>query len=316
MDNIESRNAVLAHVASLYFDQNKTQQEISDSTGIARTMVSRMINEARERGIVEIKVHYPWTWKKMGVELAKTFGLKSAHVMVMGEYTHNDLLVGLGELFAEYFNSVLHDDMVIGISWGSAIQHMINALKPRKMKNVEIVQLIGATGLESNLSDGPLLAQLLTNRLSATCRYLHAPLVVENKMIRDSLLQERSIKETLSRAGEADIALVGVGSIHPDLYSLKIAGYVTEEERQKLADAGVVGDFCGHHYSINGDWLDIEINERVIGIDLPTLSKIGSIIAVAGDVRKGDAILGALRGKFIDVLVTDAETAQYLMDHA
>jgi DNA-binding transcriptional regulator LsrR (DeoR family) len=279
-------------------------------------MISRMIAEARERNIVEINVHYPWTWRQMEENLVRTFGLKSAKVMVMENESHNELLVGLGILVAEYFNEILRDNMVIGISWGSAMQHMINALKPRKMKDAVVIQLIGATGLENNLTDGPLLAQLLTDRLSATCHHLHTPLVVENKMVRDALLQERSIKETLNRAGEADIALVGIGSIDPDLYSLKIAGYITEEERQKMADAGVAGDICGQHYSVKGERLDIEINDRVVGIDLPTLSKIDTVIAAAGDVRKGDAILGALRGKFIDVLVTDSITAKYLIDHA
>jgi DNA-binding transcriptional regulator LsrR (DeoR family) len=206
--------------------------------------------------------------------------------------------------------------MVIGISWGSALQHMINALKPREMKDVVVIQLIGATGMESNPTDGPLLAKLLTDRLNATCLHLHTPLVVENKMVRNALLQERSIKETLNRAGDADIALVGIGSIDSDLYSLKMAGYISEEERQKMADAGVAGDICGNHYSINGELLDIDINNRVVGIDLPTLSKIDTVIAVAGDVRKGDAILGALRGKFIDVLVTDSLTAEYLINHS
>ncbi|GAP21650.1 sugar-binding transcriptional regulator [Leptolinea tardivitalis] len=316
MDNNESRNAILARVASLYFNQNKTQQEISDITGIARSMVSHMIMEARERGVVEIKVHYPWTSKHMEKELSARFGLEAARVMVMDAATHNDLLVGLGEVFAEYFDEILHDNMIIGISWGSAIQHMINALKPRKMSGVEIVQLIGATGLESNLSDGPLLAQLLTNRLNATCQYLHAPLVVDTKSARDSLLEEKSIKDTLNRASQADVALVGIGSIHPDLYSLKIAGYVTEKERQRLQDAGVVGDFCGHHFDINGSIVDIDINDRVISIGMPALRKIHKIVAVAGDVRKGDAILGALRGKFVHVLATDYTTAQYLLDHS
>ncbi|HEX7555532.1 MAG TPA: sugar-binding domain-containing protein, partial [Leptolinea sp.] len=279
MDNNEIRMALLSRVASLYYNLNKTQQEISDSTGIARPMVSRMIAEARERGVVEINVHYPWTWKHLEESIVKIFGLKSARVMVLDTDSHTEMLVGLGLLTAEYFNQILHDNMVIGVSWGSAIQHMINALKPRKMKDVEIIQLIGATGLENNLSDGPLLAQLLTNRLSSTCRYLHAPLVVENKMVRDALLQERSIKETLNRAGEADVALIGVGAIDPDLYSLKMAGYMTEEERQQLAVNGVVGDICGQHYSINGEWLDIDINHRVVGIDLPTLLKIDTVIA-------------------------------------
>ncbi len=308
MDNNEIRMALLARVASLYYDQDKTQQEISEITGIARPMISRMIAEARERNIVEIDVHYPWTWRQMEEELIATFGLKSAKVMVSDNESYTDLLVGLGQLVAEYFNEIVRDNMVIGISWGSALQHMINALKPREMKGMVVIQLIGATGLENNLSDGPLLAQLLTDRLSATCHHLHSPLVVENKMVRDALLQERSIKETLVRAGEADIALVGIGTIDPDLYSLKIAGYITEEERRKMADAGVAGDICGQHYSAKGERLDIEINDRTVGIDLATLSKIDTVIAVAGDIRKGNAILGALRGKYIDVLVTDSNT--------
>lgn len=316
MENLEFRMALLAKVASLYYDQDKTQQEISEITGIARPMISRMIAEARERNIVEINVHYPWTWRQMEEDLISTFGLKSAKVMVTENESYTDILVGLGQLVAEYFNEIVRDNMVIGISWGSALQHMINALKPREMKGMVVIQLIGATGLENNLADGPLLAQKLTNRLNATCLHLHSPLVVENKMVRDALLQERSIKETLTRASDADIALVGIGTIHPDLYSLKIAGYITEEERQKMEEAGVAGDICGQHYSADGKRLDIEINDRTVAIDLETLRKIKTVVAVAGDIRKGDAILGALRGKFVNVLVTDSKTARYLLDHA
>jgi len=316
MDDIESRNALLARVAYLYYTENKTQQEIADGSGIARTMISRLINEARERSIVEINVHFPWTSRKIETALMKTFGLKDARVMVMDDYMYSEVLTGLGMLMAEYVSSILHDNMVIGISWGSALQHMIQALKPRKMHGVEVVQMIGATGLEHNLSDGPLLAQKLTDRLNATGYYLHAPLIVENKTVRDALLKDPGIKSTLIRASQAEIALVGIGSIHPDLYSLKIAGYVTEEQRKQLAAKGVVCDFCGYHYSIDGKLLDIDINDRVVTIDRPSLEKIGTIIAVAGDIRKGDAILGALRGKLVDVLVTDAQTAEYVLDHA
>lgn len=316
MDDTESRNALLARVAYLYYTENKTQQEIADGSGIARTMISRLINEARERSIVEINVHFPWTSRKLETALMKTFGLKDARVMVMDDYMYSEVLTGLGMLMAEYLSSILHDNMVIGISWGSALQHMIQALKPRKMHGVEVVQMIGATGLEHNLSDGPLLAQKLTDRLNATGYYLHAPLIVENKTVRDALLKDPGIKSTLVRASQAEIALVGIGSIHPDLYSLKIAGYVTEEQRKQLAAKGVVCDFCGYHYSIDGKLLDIDINDRVVTIDRPSLEKIGTIIAVAGDIRKGDAILGALRGKLVDVLITDAQTAEYVLDHA
>lgn len=316
MDDPETQNALLARVAFLYFEMKNSQQEIADDTGIPRAMVSRMVDEARERGVVEIIVHFPWRSKTLEMELIKTFGLRSARVMVMDNQSPSEILSGLGRLAANFVSPLLHDDMVIGISWGTVMQRMIQTMPSRKMRGVEIVQLIGATGLESNLSNGPLLAQLLTDRLGATCRYLNAPLVVETREMHDYLLQDATIKETLARAAQAEIALVGIGSIHPDLYSLKLAGYVTEEQRQQMVDAGVVGDFCGHHFSIDGKFLEIDINQRSICIDMETLSRIDSVIAVAGDIRKRDAILGALRGKFFDTLITDAETARYVLDHA
>jgi deoxyribonucleoside regulator len=313
MENTDVRMALLAKIASLYYEKNITQKEISDITGIARPMISRMISEAREQGVVSINVNYPWTSKRLEESLKSTFGLKAAIVMVQENESYDELLHGLGILVANYFNQIIRDEIIIGISWGSALQHMIKALQPHHVTNVEVVQLIGATGSENNLTDGPLLAQLLSTCLNSSCRFLHAPLVVENNMIRDALLQERSIRETINRARDADVALVGIGSIDPDLCSLKRAGYLTEAERQVLVANGVVGDICGQHYSIEGKWLDIDINHRVIGIDLQTLAQIDTVIAVAGDIRKGDAILGALRGKFIDVLATDAKTAEYVL---
>ncbi len=316
MINHDVRMATLSRVASLYYDQKMTQQEISEITGIARPIISKMINEARDKGIVKITVQYPWTSKELEKALMDTFGLKDAMVMVSDAKTYDEMLTGLGTLVAAYFNQILRDNMVIGISWGSALQHMIKALQPRNVSNVEVVQIIGASGTENNLTEGPLLAQLLSTRLNSACRYLHAPLVVENKVIHDGLLEERGIRETLNRAKSADVALVGIGSVDRDLFPLKRSGYITEIERQKLVADGAVGDICGQYYSLDGQWLDTEINHRIIGIDLQTLTQIETVIAVAGDIRKGDAILGALHGKYIDVLATDAQTAQYVLDHA
>jgi DNA-binding transcriptional regulator LsrR (DeoR family) len=316
MENSDLRMATLARIATLYYDNNKTQQEISEITGIARTGISRMIAEAREKGVVDIIVRYPWNSHTLEERLISAFGLKAARVMVFENETYEEMLRGLGVLAAAYLSQILRDRMVIGISWGSALYQMIKALQPLHLSDVEVVQLIGATGSESNLTDGPLLARLLASSQGASCRYLHAPLVVENKLIRDSLLEDRNIRETLSRANNADVALVGIGSIHSDLYTLKQAGYLTEAERLQLEESGVVGDVCGQHYKKNGEWRDIAVNDRVVGVDLNSLSKIETVIGVAGGEQKGDAILGALCGKLVDVLITDSTAAEYALRHA
>jgi deoxyribonucleoside regulator len=203
--------------------------------------------------------------------------------------------------------------MIIGISWGTALYQLIRAMQPRNLPGVEVVQLIGATGSENVPTDGPILARLLTDRVGGFPRYLHAPLIVENETVRETLLQTRNIQETLARAEQADIALVGIGCPNSELYSLKRAGYVDEAETQQIRAAGVVGDICGHHYSLTGEWLDIDINRRAVGISLRTFSNIDTVIGVAGGSRKGAAILGALRGRHINVLITDERAAQKVL---
>lgn len=313
MADNDPRMALLARIASMYYDQNKNQQEIADITSVNRTAISRMLSEAREQGVVDIMVKYPWSSRRLEEALLRKFGLKAARVMVTDHETHDEMLRGLGLLAGAYFNQILQDGMVVGISWGSALYQMIQALQPMNRENVEVIQLIGATGSESMLTDGPLLAQFLSKRLNSSCRYLHAPLVVGNQLVRDSLLQDHVIRETLNRAADASIALVGIGSINADLYSLKRAGYIQESERQEIEKTGIVGDVCGHHYTIHGECLDIDINQRIVAIDAKVLSAIPTVVAVAGGLGKGDAILGALRAGFINVLVTDMTTAEYIL---
>jgi DNA-binding transcriptional regulator LsrR (DeoR family) len=223
------------------------------------------------------------------------------------------MLQGLGILASRYLDRILHDGMVIGISWGTALYQMISAMRPRNLPAVEVIQLIGATGAENVPTDGPVLAQLLTNRLGGFPRYLHAPLIVESEAGREALLQDRNIRETLARAERADVALVGIGSPTSELYSLLRAGYVDEVEAQRIRSTGVAGDICAQHYSLAGEWLDIDINHRTVGISLETLSKIEVVIGVGGSSRKGAAILGALRGRYLNVLITDDQAAQKVL---
>ncbi len=312
LDN--ARSVFLAQAASLYYDQNKSQQDIAKELGVSRSAVSRFLTEARDKGIVEIIVHYPWrNSPELEQELVSTFNLRAGRVLLRENKSYEEMLQGLGALASGYLDTILHDGMIIGISWGTALYQMIRAMRLHNLSAVEVVQLIGATGSENVPTDGPILAQLLTDQLGGLCRYLYAPLIMENEVGREALLQDRNIRETLARAEQADIALVGIGTTRSDLYSLMRAGYVTEQEAQRIRSTGAVGDVCGQHYSLAGEWLDIDINRRMVGVNSDTLSKIDMVIGVAGSSRKGAAILGALRGGYVNVLITDDQAAQKVL---
>lgn len=312
---MSERTELLAQVASLYYEDNLTQARIAHRLGTSRATVSRLLHEARETGVVEITVHYPWkTDSETERDLIARFHLHQARVLVGRDRPYEDVLRGLGVLAARHVESLLVEDTILGISWGMAVYNIVRALRPDRRLPVTVVQMIGAVGMGDSRIDGPDLARLLANVYGGEYRYLHAPLIVEETRVQEMLLQEPPIRETLSLARRADIALVGIGSLVPEVSSLLRAGYLDREALTRLRARGAVGDVCARHYDAQGHVLDIELNQRIVGIELEALHDIEQVIGVAGGEAKADAILGALRGGHVNVLMTDDAAARKVLE--
>jgi len=308
------RTELLAQVASMYYEDNLNQDEIARRIDTSRSTVSRMLQEAREAGMVEITVHYPWkTVPEIEDDLIARFHLRQARVLLGRGRPYEEILRGLGAVAARYIESILIDSATLGISWGVAVYSTVRALRPDRRLPITVVQLVGAVGQGDPLIDGPELARLLASVYGGEYRYLHAPLIVEDAHAREVLLQEPRIRETLSLARRADVALVGIGAPSPEVYSLLRAGYLDREELAQLRAQGVVGDICARHYDAHGRVLDIELNQRVVGIQLEALHDIEQVIGVAGGEAKAEAILGALRSGHVNVLITDDVTARKVL---
>ncbi|HEY75110.1 MAG TPA: sugar-binding transcriptional regulator [Thermoflexia bacterium] len=305
---------LLAHIASLYYEEDLTQAEIARRIGTSRSTVSRMLREARDAGIVEIIIHHPWrTVPELERELVRRFHLHQARVLQAQGRPYSEVLKGLGVLAARHIDNILADGMTFGISWGTAVFSTVQALRPKRRLSIRVVQMIGAVGTSDPLIDGPDLARLLASVYGGEYRYLHAPLIVESPQVREALLQEPHIRETLDIARKADLALVGIGSPRPEVSSLLRAGYLDREALARLREQGVVGDICARHYDIRGRILDIPLNRRIVGIEPEDIHTIGQVIGVAGGAAKAEAILGALRGGCVDVLITDDTAAERVL---
>jgi len=313
------RTERLAQVASMYYEQDLTQDEIARRVGTSRSTVSRMIQEAREEGVVEITVHYPWkTVPELEDGLVSRFGLRQARVLLGRGRPYGEILRGLGVLAARTVESVLVAGTTLSISWGMAVYNTVRALRPDPelptASRLTVVQMVGAVGEGDPLIDGPELARLLANVRGGEYRYLHAPLIVEDARARDVLLQEPRIREVLELARRADVALVGIGAPEPEVYSLLRAGYLDREALAHMRGQGVVGDICARHYDAQGNVLDISLNRRIVGIELEALHDIEQVVGVAGGEAKAAAILGALRDGHVNVLVTDDAAARKILD--
>ncbi len=304
------RDELLAQVASLYYEDNLTQSQIGHQLGTSRATISRLLDEARETGIVEIIIHSPWkTASEIERELVSSFPLHQARVLDGRGQPYQKMLHGLGILAARYLENLLSEHAIVGVSWGAFVQSTIQALRPQHPLPITAVQIVGALGLHDPPIDSPDLTRLLADTYQGERHYLHAPLIVKEIRLSEALLQETSIRQTLLLAQQATIALVGVSSVAPETSSLLRAGCLDQHDLARLQDQGAVGEICGRYFDGLGHELETEWNRRVVGIELATLRHIERVIGVVGGQAMAQAILGALRGQYIDVLITDNRTA-------
>ena len=309
----------LAQVATWYYQDELSQSEIATRIGRSRSMVSRLLTEAREEGLVEIRIHFPLK-RDAGLEkrLEQTFGLTQARVLAEAPDDYDLLLKRLGGLGALELQEHLHDGMDIGISWGTAVHAVVQAMSANPLRDVQVVQIIGATDSDDpaiNVNvDGPELARMLAQKLDGAYRFLHAPLIVEDETVARSLRQQKSIAKTLAQAAEADVILLGIGSLDPAFSSLWRTGYLNMEELSNLRELGAVGDILAQPLDAFGRPLDHPITRRIIGLNLESLRTTPTIIALAGGLIKAPAILAALRGGYVNILITDAAAASSVLE--
>lgn len=310
----DERDELLAQVATLYYLRDNSQQDIANQLELSRSNVSRLLKEARERGIVEIFVRHPLRRvSQLEQQLLERFGLHDVGVVQSDPRDPDGTLARTAELATRILDTALEPAQILGISWGTAVYATVNAFAPRRRYDVEVVQLLGGVGSTDPSIDGPALVQRLARRLTNRYRYLHAPLIVDTPAIAKGLLAQRNVAEALDTARQADVALVGVGALTPGVSSLLRAGYLDLEEFDSLMAQGVVGDICARHFDRFGHKAANHLGERLIGITLDELSKVPTVIAVACTKAKAEALLAALRGGYINVLVTDSEAAEAVL---
>lgn len=313
----EERIDLLAQVAIWYYEEGLNQAAIAERIGKSRSMVSRLLDQARDAGLVEVRIRYPLrTDSELEQQLLQEFDLAEAHVLADPPENYQLLLRRLGDLGARCLQASLHPGVIIGLSWGTAVHAVVSAMPSTIVPSSTVVQLIGAVGHGDPMVDGAELGRWLAQKLGASFRFLSAPLLVRDEDVAQALRRERINQETLAIAAEAEVALIGIGTPEPEYSSLLRAGYVSRDELNELMEAGVVGDIVAHQFDDEGRVLDISANKRAINLDADSIRQIPRVIAVSGSVGKARAIAAALRGGFCSCLVTDARAAEAVLERA
>lgn len=305
--------SVLVETARLYYEHSFSQQQIAKKLGVSRPGVSRLLQQARDEGIVRIEVIDPSArGTQIEIELKQKFGLKEAVVVPNGEAETGLIKSRLGQAAVVMLDRLVREGIILGISWGTTMQEVARQVRRRKVKEMIVVQLNGGISRAEYDTHASEIAQKIGENYRALPFLLPLPAVVDRADLKRAIVADKNISPTLELARRAEVALFTVGSFDHDSVLVK-AEYFEPAEVDSLLERGAVGDICSRIITRGGEICSAELNARTIGIELEELHKKPYSIAVAGGLEKLTAIRAGLRGCWFNCLITDEGVASELL---
>ena len=310
----DHHSELLAQVASLYYEQDKTQNEIAAELLLSRVKVHRLLQEARSSGVVQITIHWPMSSDlELASALESRFGLQKAIVLRVRRADDPQTLPRLGQLTARFLESRLRQATTMAICVGRATYEVVHAISPDAQTKVQVAQAIGTMPRFYQKYDSSALVGQLAQKLGGGVSYLPSPLMADTPEAAHVIRSQRDIEEALHVARSADIALIGIGTLDPETSGFVKTGLVDQAGLERLRREGAVGDMGWRMISADGQLFPADFDPRIIGLTLDDFQRIPMTIAVASGAVKAQAILGALRSGVINVLATDSETASLVL---
>jgi DNA-binding transcriptional regulator LsrR (DeoR family) len=313
--NIEpALGRLLFKIAQAYYDYGLTQKQIGLRYGLSRMKVSRMLKQAREMKIVQIALNpLEPLYADLEQRMEEQFGLDEAIIVTPDDEMPESIRRALGHPAAECLLRSLGEKSSITNTWGSTLVSVVDALPVETWPEVQVVQGLGGLSGPGSPINAVDLTRRIASRLRAKPLLLASPGFVARKEVRDALLQDSAVAEVLAAAAASDIALVGIGAPTMDgvVFRQQI---LAEGDLERLTSKGTVGDIALGFFDKDGQPVEDEVNDRLIGLSLEQIRNIPRVIGVAGGEGKVNAIRAALLGKLVNVLVTDDKTAQILLD--
>ncbi|MDD3186114.1 MAG: sugar-binding domain-containing protein [Anaerostipes sp.] len=309
-------------VLEMHYKQGMSQVEIGKKLNVSRTTVSRALTRARKEGYVQIKINYPeGSMTNIEAVLEEKYELKEA--IVASDRDGVDIQDEVAFYASDYIFRVLKNHMTFALTRGVTLQKMVECmakdvrLKFLKVDDVNVVPLMATTNVpvtakkSYRLAYSNYLMEEVARLINGNGFQILAPQYVASGEVKQSFLKEDSVKEVMDMAKNADVAVMGIGTLDQNS-AIVNANLIPVMEFERLKKNGGVGEILSHGIDKDGNVVKDEFEDRLISLELDELKKIPIRVGVACGAYKKEAILAALRGKIINVLITDDSVAEYL----
>jgi deoxyribonucleoside regulator len=310
---LETDGALLTvRAAELYYEQDKTQDEIGQILGITRWKVGRLLHQAKEQGIIRIEIVHPKARRvSMERELVEKFGLVAA-IVVPSEDDATLLRERVAVAAADYLVSMRPRTKILGVSWGKTLHDVASALPSGWSAPVQVVQINGGVSHSASPALAAATATMIAQKSGGEVMLMPTPAILERVDTKLAIESDRAVSAVLDKAHSADTYLFSAGpatrvSIHLE------SGYISGGDIDRLQELGAVGDVLGRYITSGGTIADTELNQRTLGLSLDTLRGSSRSIAVVAGADKHRVAQAIAANKLANVLITDEDTARFLL---
>lgn len=304
---------LIVKISKMYYEQQLTQSQISKELGIYRTTISRILKKAKQDGIIEIKINSDFEdVYQLEEDLEQKYRLKEVIVVPSFDDSEDIIKQRLGLATANYLKQIVKDGNTLGFAWGTTLANVSNQLINCEKKEIDIVPLVGGPGAVDADYHVNTIVYKSAQAFQGKAHFIDSSAIVNKKETRLDTINSQHFKIILDYWSKLDIAVLGIGA---QLKSSNLiwTGFFGNEEIEELDKENAIGDICSRFYDSNGHVINSELADRTIAIELPSLRNVPYSIGVAESKEKVPSILGALKGHFINVLITDEETAKELL---
>lgn len=308
---------LVVKVAQMYHERKLNQSVIAERLRVSQARVSRLLKLAEEQGIVRTTVHVPsGVFTSIESALEERYEASDVVVVDTGGARDDEIIAALAPSAAAFLEGCVGGCESIGISsWSETLLATVEAMHPlRQVSTKEVVQVLGGVARPGTPSN----ATRLTERLAEVCQarpiFLLGPGIVGTSGARQTLLRDPHFADVIAHYDHLSMILTGIGALDAPSRLLRDSeDVISLEDRRELSARGAVGEVCFRFFDEQGRVVQSSLDARVIGVTYDQLRRTPRTVAVAGGARKFNAIRGALRGRWVDALITDLATAERLL---
>lgn len=307
--------SLMVKVAQMYYIDGMKQEEIAKELQISRSLISMILTEAKEVGIVQINIRNPQLNNdELSKEFEERFNLKKCVIVPTAVQDLNTLRKLVAQRAVDIFNQEVSEQSNVGISWGRTCFEFITQFSAETVyKDVSVVPLIGGSNQIAHYFQVNEMVRIFAEKIGGTPYFVYAPSL--NASIEEKRIFENSayMQPILEKWANMDIIVAAVGSL-PDMNAHERESYIGESEIQSILEKSeAVGDVCARYFDKEGNFIKNEYFDRIMGVSIEELRRARTTIGVATGPEKVNAILAAMKTKIFNIFITDEQTAKSVL---